>query len=412
MALSAAVVGGGTERSGVCAPRGFLAGAAAADIRGHGDDGRLDVAIVRSERPCQAAGVFTRNRVKAAPVVISQLTLRQGRVQAVLFNSGNANACTGAQGFRDALQMSKAAGDACDLDPAQVLVCSTGVIGRSMPMPQVLSGVRAAVGAMRPGGGDDLARAIMTTDTVPKQAVRRIEIEGRTVVVGGVAKGSGMIHPDMATLLALVTTDAPVAGGVLQPMLGRVTDQTFNCVTVDGDTSTNDTLLLLANGAAGGDPVTARSAGLAALETAVLEVCDDLAEMIAADGEGATRHFRVEVRGAADVVQARLAARTVAGSPLVKTAIHGCDPNWGRIVAAVGRSGAEFVLDRCRVSVGGVTVFDAGAPVDADLDAIRRIFAADRVDLDVDLGSGEASGHAWGCDLSDGYVRINADYTT
>jgi glutamate N-acetyltransferase / amino-acid N-acetyltransferase len=412
VAVSAAVVGGDTERSGVCAPRGFVAGAAAADIRGHGDDGRLDVAIVRSERPCRAAGVFTRNRVKAAPVVISQLTLRQGRVQAVLFNSGNANACTGAQGFRDALQMGKAAGDACDLDPAQVLVCSTGVIGRPMPMPQVLSGVRAAVAAMRPGGGEDLARAIMTTDTVPKQAVRRIEIEGRTVVVGGVAKGSGMIHPDMATLLALVTTDAPVADGVLQPLLGRVTDQTFNCVTVDGDTSTNDTLLLLANGAAGGDPVGAGSAGLAALETAVLEVCDDLAEMIAADGEGATRHFRVEVRGAADVAQARLAARTVAGSPLVKTAIHGCDPNWGRIVAAVGRSGAEFVLDRCRVSVGGVTVFDAGAPVDADLDAIRRIFAAERVDLDVDLGSGEASGHAWGCDLSDGYVRINADYTT
>jgi glutamate N-acetyltransferase/amino-acid N-acetyltransferase len=412
VAVSAAVVGGDTERSGVCAPRGFLAGAAAADIRGHGDDGRLDVAIVRSERPCTAAGVFTRNRVKAAPVVISQLTLRQGRVQAVLFNSGNANACTGAQGFRDALQMSKAAGDACDLDPAQVLVCSTGVIGRPMPMPQVLAGVRAAVAEMRPGGGGDLARAIMTTDTVPKQAVRRIEIEGRTVVVGGVAKGSGMIHPDMATLLALVTTDAPVADGVLQPLLGRVTDQTFNCVTVDGDTSTNDTLLLLANGAAGGDPITEGSAGLAALETAVLEVCDDLAEMIAADGEGATRHFRVEVRGAADVAQARLAARTVAGSPLVKTAIHGCDPNWGRIVAAVGRSGAEFVLDRCRVSVGGVTVFDAGAPVDADLDAIRRIFAAERVDLDVDLGSGEASGHAWGCDLSDGYVRINADYTT
>ena len=410
--MSAAVVGGDTERSGVCAPRGFLAGAAAADIRGHGDDGRLDVAIVRSERPCRAAGVFTRNRVKAAPVVISQLNLRQGRVQAILFNSGNANACTGAQGFRDALQMGKAAGDACDLDPAQVLVCSTGVIGRPMPMPQVLSGVRAAVAAMRPGGGEDLARAIMTTDTVPKQAVRRIEIEGRTVVVGGVAKGSGMIHPDMATLLALVTTDAPVADGVLQPLLGRVTDQTFNCVTVDGDTSTNDTLLLLANGAAGGDPVSEGSPGLAALETAVLEVCDDLAEMIAADGEGATRHFRVEVRGAADVAQARLAARTVAGSPLVKTAIHGCDPNWGRIVAAVGRSGAEFVLDRCRVSVGGVTVFDAGAPVDADLDAIRRIFAAERVDLDVDLGSGEASGHAWGCDLSDGYVRINADYTT
>jgi glutamate N-acetyltransferase/amino-acid N-acetyltransferase len=410
VAVTPAVAGGGRD-TGVCAPSGFIAGAAAADIRDHGGDGRLDVAIVRSQRPCQAAGVFTRNRVKAAPVVISQLTLRQGRVQAVLFNSGNANACTGVQGFRDALAMCKAAGDACDLDPAQILVCSTGVIGRPMPMPRVLGGVRAAAAALGPDAGDGVARAIMTTDTRPKQAVRRVEINGRPVVVGGVAKGSGMIHPDMATLLALVTTDAPVADGVLQPLLRRVTDQTFNCVTIDGDTSTNDTLLMLANGAAGGEPVSA-GGGLAALETAVLEVCDELAEMIAADGEGSTRHFRVEVRGATGVEQARLAARTVAGSPLVKTAIHGCDPNWGRIVAAVGRSGAEFVLDRCRVAIGGVAVFEAGAPVDADLDAIRRIFAAPRVDLDIDLGAGEAVGHAWGCDLSDGYVRINADYTT
>jgi glutamate N-acetyltransferase/amino-acid N-acetyltransferase len=203
-----------------------------------------------------------------------------------------------------------------------------------------------------------------------------------------------------------------VAAGALQPLLGRVADETFNCITVDGDTSTNDTLLLLANGAAGGEPLATGSVGLGALETAVLEVCDELAEMVAADGEGATRHFRVEVRGAADTGQARLAARTVAGSPLVKTAIHGSDPNWGRIVAAVGRSGAEFVLDRCRVVVGDITVFDAGAPVDADLDAIRRVFAADRVDLRVDLGTGEAAGHAWGCDLSADYVRINADYTT
>jgi len=411
MAVSPVLVREGGD-TGVCAPRGFVAGAAAAHIRGDGDAGRLDVAIVRSERPCRAAGVFTRNLVKAAPVVISQLTLRQDRVQAVLFNSGNANACTGVQGFRDALQMCKAAGDACDLDPAQVLVCSTGVIGRPLPMTRVLAGVREAAAGLRRKAGDAVARAIMTTDTVPKQAVRHVEIEGRPVVVGGVAKGSGMIHPDMATMLALVTTDASVAPGALAPLLRRVTDQSFNCVTVDGDTSTNDALLLLANGAAGGEPMAAGSAALAALEIAVLEVCDELAEMIAADGEGATRHFRVEVRGAADAAQARLAARTVAGSPLVKTAIHGCDPNWGRIVAAVGRSGAEFVLDRCRVDVGDITVFDAGAPVDADLDAIRRVFAADRVDLHVDLGAGECAGHAWGCDLSADYVRINADYTT
>jgi glutamate N-acetyltransferase / amino-acid N-acetyltransferase len=411
MAVTRAAVGDG-RAAGVCAPRGFVAGAAAAGVRGDGDTERLDVAIVRSERPCRAAGVFTRNLVKAAPVVISQLTLRQDRVQAVVFNSGNANACTGAQGFRDALQMCKATGDACDLDPAQVLVCSTGVIGRPMPMARVLAGVRAAASTLGPDAGDAVARAIMTTDTVPKQAVRRLEIGGRPVTVGGTAKGSGMIHPDMATLLALVTTDAGVPAGALQPLLRRVAAQTFNCVTVDGDTSTNDTLLLLANGAAGGEPLGAGSADLARLEAAVLEVCDDLAEQVAADGEGATRHLRVEVSGAADAEQARVAARTVAGSMLVKAAIHGADPNWGRIVAAVGRSGADFVLDRCRVLIGGIPVLEGGAPVGADLDAIRRVFAADRIDLGVELGSGEAVGHAWGCDLSADYVRINAEYTT
>ena len=212
---------------GVCAPRGFAAGAAASQVRGDGDADRLDVAVVRSELPCQAAGVFTRNLVKAAPVVISQLTLRQGRVQAVVLNSGSANACTGAQGFRDALQMCKATGDATDLDPAQVLVCSTGVIGRAMPMERVVVGIRAAAADLDHNGGGRAARAIMTTDTLPKQAVSGADIGGRRIHVGGMAKGAGMIHPDMATLLALVTTDAPVGSGALQPLLQRVAEATF-----------------------------------------------------------------------------------------------------------------------------------------------------------------------------------------
>jgi glutamate N-acetyltransferase/amino-acid N-acetyltransferase len=398
--------------AGACAPDGFSGGAAAADIRGDGDVARLDVAVVASDRPCQAAGVFTRNLVKAAPVVISQLTLRQQRVQAVVLNAGNANACTGAQGFRDALAMAKAAADACELDPQQVLVCSTGVIGRSMPMDRVVGGVRAAVGALDSDGGAAAARAIMTTDLRPKTAAVTFDVAGRVYVVGGMAKGSGMIHPDMATLLALVTTDAPVVAGALQPLLQRVADETFNCVTVDGDTSTNDTLLLLANGARGGEPFVAGTPELAALEAAVLHVCDDLAEQVVADGEGATKHFRVAVRGAADGAQARVAARTVAGSPLVKTAIHGADPNWGRIVAALGRSGATFVLDRVSVIIGGIPVFAGGAPVAVDLEDVRRVFSQPRIDVDVDLGAGDAAGHAWGCDLTEGYVRINADYTT
>ena len=411
MALSAAAVGGDTQSTGVCAPRGFVAGAAAADIRGHGDDGRLDVAIVRSERPCQAAGVFTRNRVKAAPVVISQLTLRQGRVQAVLLNSGNANACTGAQGFRDALQMIKAAGDACDLDPAQVLVCSTGVIGRPMPMSQVVAGVRGAVAAMRPGGGDDLARAIMTTDTVPKQAVRRIEIEGRTVVVGGVAKGSGMIHPDMATLLALVTTDALVADGVLGPLLRRVTDQTFNCVTVDGDTSTNDALIL----AATGQGVAANTRrDLLKLEVAVGEVARQLAQAIVRDGEGATKFVTIEVERGRNAEECRQVAYAVAHSPLVKTAFFASDPNLGRILAAIGNSGVRG-LDTASVDlhIDEVRVVHRGAR-DAAYREELGVAAMKKPEFKVRavLNRGKAQATVWTCDLSFDYVKINAEYRT
>jgi glutamate N-acetyltransferase/amino-acid N-acetyltransferase len=226
------------------------------------------------------------------------------------------------------------------------------------------------------------------------------------------AKGSGMIHPDMATLLAVITTDAPVEAVALQTLLRRVADETFNCVTVDGDTSTNDTLLLLANGAAGGEVLVDDTPGIAALETAVLEVCDSLAEQVVADGEGATKHFRVLVRGAATAEEARAAARTVAGSPLVKAAIHGGDPNWGRIVAAVGRSGAGFTLDRCSVRIGDVTVFADGRPGNADLERVRAVFSRARIDIDIELGAGDAEGHAWGCDLTAEYVHINADYTT
>jgi len=401
------------RRTGVCAPLGFRAGAAAAGIRGDGDDTRTDVTVIRSDVPANAAGVFTRNTVKAAPVVISQLTLRRGApVSAIVVNAGNANACTGAQGFRDALVMCTTAGDALDLDPSDVLVCSTGVIGRPMPMDRMVRGIRAAALAMSPAGGADAARAIMTTDTVAKVAEAVFTASGVTYTVGGVAKGAGMIHPDMATLLAFLTTDAPVDATFLQAALTRVTDSTFNCVTVDGDTSTNDTCILLANGAAGGAAITSESDAAVSFEGAVFEVCDSLAEQLVADAEGATRHFRVAVDGAVDVAQARTAARVVAQSPLVKTAIHGGDPNWGRIVAALGRSGTDFTLDRCRVAIGGLVVFDRGAPETVDGGAIRAALSQPRLDIAIDLGAGDGTGHAWGCDLSADYVRINADYTT
>jgi len=265
---------------------------------------------------------------------------------------------------------------------------------------------------MSPAAGGDVARAIMTTDTVAKVAEATFSADGVTYTVGGTAKGAGMLHPDMATLLAFLTTDAPVGATVLQPALSRVTDSTFNCVTVDGDTSTNDSCILLANGAAGGAPFAEGSSAAAAFEGALLTVCDSLAEQLVADAEGATRHFRVAVDGAVDAHQARIAARVVAQSPLVKTAIHGGDPNWGRIVAALGRSGAQFTLDRCRVAIGGLVVFDRGAPEQVDAERIRLALSHPRLDIAIDLGAGDAAGHAWGCDLSADYVRINADYTT
>lgn len=396
---------------GVCAPLGFRAGAAAADIRGSGDRDRLDVALVRSDAPASAAGVFTRNLVKAAPVVISQLTLRRGTpIGGIVLNAGNANACTGAQGFRDALRMCATAAEALDLDPSEVLVCSTGVIGRPMPMDRVTAGIRIAA-ALNDPTGEFAANAILTTDRIAKVAMATVDHPSARCTVGGMAKGAGMIHPDMATLLAVVTTDANVPSAALQPLLQRVADATFNCVTVDGDTSTNDTVLLLANGAAGGPPLTEGPA-LDAFESAVLTVCDSLAEQVVADAEGSERYFRVGIAGAVDDAQARRAALVVAESPLVKSAVHGGDPNWGRIVAALGRSGASFTLDRCRVDIGGFTVFERGAPAEVDLDDIAAALRGRRVDIDVDLGAGDGSGHAWGCELTPEYVHINADYTT
>ena len=399
--------------AGVCAARGFSAGTAAAGIRGDGDLSRDDIAVVVSDRPCAGAGVFTRNLVKAAPVVISQLTLRRGTpIHAVVLNAGNANACTGAQGLRDALRMCAVTASALGRDPVEMLVCSTGVIGRPLPMERVSEGLRSAAGSVRRDAGEAAARAIMTTDTVPKTAGAAFTVDAVEHRVGGMAKGSGMIHPDMATLLAVVTTDADVAAADLQTLLGEVAASSFNAITVDGDTSTNDTLFALANGAAGGPALRPGDAGFAALREALLGVCESLAEQVVADAEGATKHFRVGVSGARDDAEAGLAARTVAVSPLVKTAVHGADPNWGRIVMALGRSGAHFSLDRVRVGIAGITVFENGAPLDTDLSAVVEALRRPRSDIDVDLGAGDGHGHAWGCDLTAEYVRINAEYTT
>jgi len=400
-------------------PRGFRAGTAACGIKAFTTGAsaipstqKSDLCVIESERTCDTGGVFTTNKVKSASVVIDNLHLQHNRVQALVINSGNANACTGAQGFKDALLMAKLTADRLDLDPDQVLVSSTGVIGRYMPMDAVKVGIAGACADLDASHGEDAARAIMTTDTVPKTAHLDLELGGKTVRVGGMSKGSGMIHPNMATMLAYITTDAAVEPGLMAAMVKSIADRSFNQVTVDGDSSTNDTFLLLANGAAGNPAVRAGSVEAEALERAVLEVAQRLARAIARDGEGATKLITVRVLDAASVADARLAARAVASSSLVKTAIHGGDPNWGRIVCALGYSGAELAIDRLHLSIGGVVVFERGSGVEVDLGAVRRIFEQPEIEIVATLGIGDGNAEAWGCDLSEEYVRINADYTT
>jgi glutamate N-acetyltransferase/amino-acid N-acetyltransferase len=404
---------------GLTAPRGWQAGVAGCGIKAFTagasaipGDQREDLAVIASDSLCDAGGVFTTNKVKSATVVIDQLHLKNNRVKALVVCSGNANACTGAQGFRDALRMAKLTADRLDLDPDQVLVGTTGVIGRYLPMEAVKRGIADACGDLRAEHGEAAARAIMTTDTVPKTYAIELDLEGTTVRVGGMCKGSGMIHPNMATMLAYVTTDAAVPSGWTASVVKRIADRSFNQVTVDGDSSTNDTFLILANGAAGNQPIVPGSAAAATLEQAILDVGRELARKIAKDGEGATKLLTVNVIGAPDDQQGRMAARAVASSNLVKAAIHGGDPNWGRIVCALGYSGSELAIDRLTVAIAGLTVFTRGAGVEVDLEAVRRAFEQPEIEIHADLGLGEGTAEAWGCDLSAEYVRINADYTT
>jgi glutamate N-acetyltransferase/amino-acid N-acetyltransferase len=399
--------------------RGFRAGTAACGIRAFTAGASAipsgqkdDLCVIHSSLPCDTGGVFTTNKVKSASVVIDQLHLQHNRVQALAINSGNANACTGAQGFKDALQMAKLAADRLDLDPDQVLVSSTGVIGRYLPMNTIKSGIAEACSKLSTEGGAAAARAIMTTDTVPKTVELELELGGTTVRLGGMSKGSGMIHPNMATMLAYVTTDAAVEAGLMGKLVKSIADRSFNQVTVDGDSSTNDTFLILANGAAGNEPIHSGSPEAEQLEMALLEAARQLARAIARDGEGATKLITVKVRDAMSDADARIAARAVASSSLVKTAVHGGDPNWGRIVCALGYSGAELALDKLHLTVGGQVVFARGSGVDVDLTAVRHAFEQPEIEIVATLGLADGRAEAWGCDLSEEYVRINADYTT
>ena len=398
----------------VTSPRGFTAAAAHAGLKA---DDALDVALLVSATSCAAAGVFTKNAFRAAPVIYDAdlLAERPGRMRAVAMNARVANACTGAPGLAAARAMAQAAEQAAGLPARTALVLSTGVIGVPLPHEQIADGLRAAAGRLTPDGGPEVARAIMTTDTRPKHCAVRFETPAGIVTVGGVAKGAGMIHPDMATLLAVLTTDAIGEPAGLQPLLRRVADRSFNAISVDGDTSTNDTFLLLAGGASGVDP-SHDGALWKTFEDAVLQVARTLALAIVSDGEGASKVVEIQVVGGVSEAAAREVGRAIARSALVKTAIYGADPNWGRILAAAGAAGVPLAVDRLSLQASAdgewLTLATGGATAHADLSAARAIFQQKTIRLRVDLGLGRAEAVVWTCDLTPDYVRINADYTS
>jgi glutamate N-acetyltransferase/amino-acid N-acetyltransferase len=392
-------------------PQGFRAAGAHAGLKRNPT--REDIALVVSDRPATAAGVYTTNLVFAAPVAFDRARTPGEGFRAIAINSGNANACTGRRGLDDAQAMAAAAARAIGVDESGVLVLSTGIIGEFLPLEKIRAGIDVV--AAKLGTGADAAvtaaRGMMTTDTRPKLSGSSFAVGGRTYTLFGMAKGAAMIGPRMATMLGIVLTDAPVRAADAQRLLREIADQTFNCVSVDGHTSTNDTVLLLANGAAGGEPLS--GAGLDAFAKALLDACEALAREIADDGEGATHVLRIEVTGCPTRDQARQLARSVADSPLVKTAICGADPNWGRIVSAAGYAGVPFDPEKLVLRLNGTLLFRGGAPVAFDADAVSNSIQAARETLiELDFNAGGESIRFYSSDLTAEYVRLNADYHT
>jgi glutamate N-acetyltransferase/amino-acid N-acetyltransferase len=390
----------------VTAALGFRAAGVASGIK----PDRLDLALVAADAPCSAAGVFTANLAQAAPVLVSREHLRSGRCRAIVANAGCANAATGAAGLADAREMAALAASAAGCAAQEVVVASTGVIGVRLPMEKLRSGIPAAHAALARDGGARAARAILTTDTKPKEAKASFAVGGVTCTVGGMAKGAGMIAPNLATMLAFFTTDAAVAPTLLRTALAAAVGESLNRITVDGDTSTNDCAVALASGASGAPRVEAAGVDYDALRGALTEVARQLARMLVRDGEGVTRVAEVRVEGARTTAEADRVARTVAESPLVKTALHGGDPNWGRVLAAVGRAGVPLDVSRVSLFIGDVHVAEGGAARDYVEHEAAAAMQQDPVRLRIRLGEGDASGWIWTSDLSHGYVDINAHY--
>ncbi len=401
-----------TISGGVTAAKGFYAGGIAAGIK---PSGKPDLALIGSEVDAVAAGTFTRNAFRAASVDIDEKRVReQATVRAIVVNAGNANAATGEEGIAAVYETAEIFARLLEVNPEKVLVASTGVIGVPLPMQKIRKHASRLVSEVSADDGSDkAAEAILTTDLIEKTIALEGEIAGKTVRIGGIAKGSGMIHPNMATLLGFITADVAVEKSLWQTLLSRAIEVSFNQITVDGDTSTNDMILALANGAAGNSLIAdAQSPEANILEQMLTVVCIDLAKKVARDGEGATKIVEVQVIGAEDDQSARLVARTVVGSSLVKSAFFGMDPNWGRIAAAAGRAGIPFQAKDLAIRLGDFHLMERGEPLAFDREAASDYLRREEVVVQVGLGKGSGKGTAWGCDLSYDYVRINAEYTT
>ena len=397
------------RKAGVTYPQGFKAAGVKAGIK---KSGNLDVAVIYTERQANVAGVFTQNAVAAAPVFASKKVVASGTAHAVTANAGCANACTGEQGTKDAARMQAVTAEALGCKPLDVIVASTGVIGVNLPMDKMEAGIKQAVEELSETGSETAGQAIVTTDTYSKSCATEVTIGGKEVRFGAIAKGSGMIQPNMATMLCFITTDAAISQPRLQQALSEVTEVSFNMISIDGDMSTNDMAVVLANGAAGNKEITEDDADFEVFKATLRELCQGLARRIAADGEGATKFLTVQVRGANSFADAKQIGMSVAKSPLVKTAFFGEDPNWGRVICAVGYAGVPMEPEKTVVKFGDIPVYKYGVGADYDEAALREVMGQHDIVIDIDMGLGSAEATVWTCDFSYEYVKINGEYHT
>ena len=397
------------KKAGVTYPQGFKAAGVRAGIK---KSGNLDVALIYSEKEAAVAGVFTQNQVAAAPVRVSKIVVETGTAHAVVANAGCANACTGEQGIRDAEKMASITAQELNCRQDDVIVASTGVIGVNLPMDKMETGIKAAVKELSTEGSVNAGNAIITTDTYSKACAAELQIDGKEIRLGAIAKGSGMIMPNMATMLCFITTDIDIDRNLLQEALSEITEVSFNMLTVDGDTSTNDMVIILANGAAGNKKITEKNADFVKFYAVLKEMCIELAKRIAADGEGATKFLTYNIHGAKSFADAKKVGMSIANSPLMKCAFFGEDPNVGRAICAVGYSQVKINPEKTVIKFGGIPVYADGLVLNFDADAVKKVMAAKDIVVDIELGLGTVDATVWSCDFSYEYVKINGEYHT